>query len=151
MNPARRAVVDDIPELIRLRELPLRPDSASWQAESTATLRKRLGEPEPTWAAFVVDQPGESRLAACAVGIIDQRLGWGQNPAGLVGFVFNVVTDPDHRRLGYSRFCMEALLDWFREQRVSVVDLRASPEGEGLYRQLGFARTSDPAMRLDLS
>lgn len=129
----------------------MRPGSTGWQAEAATTLRKRLGEPEPSWAAFVVDQPGQPRLAACAVGIIDERLGWGGNPAGLVGFVFNVVTDPAHRRHGYSRLCMEALLDWFRERGVPVVDLRTSPEGEGLYRQLGFARASDPAMRLNLS
>jgi hypothetical protein len=45
---------------------------------------------------------------------------------------------------------MEALLGWFRDQGVRVADLKASPEGEPLYTSLGFARTSDPAMRLRL-
>jgi GNAT superfamily N-acetyltransferase len=150
MSLARRAVADDAWELVRLRAFGLPPGSTGWQAEAAATFRKRLGDPEPTWAAFVVDQPGRSGLAACALGVVDDRLGWEGNPTGRVGFVFNVVTDPGHRRHGYSRQCMEALLGWYQEQGVLLVDLRASEEGEGLYRQLGFTRTSDPAMRLTL-
>jgi GNAT superfamily N-acetyltransferase len=150
MNPARRAVAGDASELVRLRGLGFATGSTGWQPEATATLRKRLSGPEPTWAAFVVDQPGEPRLVACALGVIDDRLGWSDNPTGRFGYVFNVITDPGYRRLGYSRACMEGLVGWYREQEVSQVDLRASEQGEGLYRQLGFVRTPDPAMRLDL-
>jgi GNAT superfamily N-acetyltransferase len=151
MSLARRAVADDARELVRLRAVGLPPGSTGWQTEAAVTLRKRLDDPEPTWAAFVVEQPGRLCLAACALGIVDDRLGWEEDPTGRVGFVFNVVTDPGHRRHGYSRQCMEALLGWFQEQGVPLVDLRASEEGEGLYRQLGFTRTPDPAMRLILS
>jgi hypothetical protein len=45
---------------------------------------------------------------------------------------------------------MTALLEWFQTQGVRKVDLRASADAEPLYRSLGFARTSDPAMRLRL-
>jgi ribosomal protein S18 acetylase RimI-like enzyme len=62
--------------------------------------------------------------------------------------VFNVATDPDQRRRGYSRACMEQLMGWFERRGVTKVDLKASPEGEPLYASLGFARTADPAMRL---
>jgi GNAT superfamily N-acetyltransferase len=89
-------------------------------------------------------------LAACAVGVIEQRLGGPANPSGLVGYVFSVATDPAHRRRGYSRACMQGLLAWFDDRRVSTVDLRASVEGEPLYRSLGFVRTVEPAMRLTL-
>jgi GNAT superfamily N-acetyltransferase len=100
-------------------------------------------------AAFVVDRPaGAAGLAACAIGIIEERLGSPASPAGLIGYVFSVVTDPDQRRKGYSRGCTTALLDWFRARGVGMVDLRASEEGESLYESLGFRRTADPAMRL---
>lgn len=62
----------------------------------------------------------------------------------------SVATDPDMRRRGYSRACMEALLAWFRERGVPRIDLRASCDGEPLYTSLGFVRTPDPAMRLTL-
>ncbi|MFG1608990.1 GNAT family N-acetyltransferase [Actinoplanes sp. NPDC049265] len=63
------------------------------------------------------------------------------------GYVYNVATRPPHRRRGYSRACMTALLAWFDEAGVATVDLRASTDGEPLYRGLGFRPTSQPTLR----
>lgn len=155
MIEVRRAVPDDAPELVRLRGVMLAgmeghgPAPGPWQAVAEETLRKRLAEPDPagSLAAFVVDRPagdgpgGAARLAACAIGVIEQRLGDPVNPSGRYGYVFNVATDPDCRRRGYSRACMEALLGWYRERGVRKVDLKATEAGEPLYRALGFARS----------
>ncbi|WP_342668304.1 GNAT family N-acetyltransferase [Actinoplanes subtropicus] len=119
-----------------------------WRAPARTTLVARLAS--PTLAAFVVDRPDGTGLAACAVGTIEHRLGAPGDPEGRTGYVFSVATDPDMRRRGYSRQCMTALLAWFRAQGVRKVDLRASAEAEPLYRSLGFGRTADPAMRLRL-
>lgn len=144
---ARQATVDDAPELIRLRTVML---GVAWDDEwcepALAVLSRRLAEPVPTMAAFVVDRPGGG-LAACATGTIEARLGGPGNPSGLVGYVFNVATDPDQRRRGHSRACLTALLGWFRGHDIRTVDLRASAMAEPLYRSLGFQRTVDPAMR----
>lgn len=123
------------------------PD-VSWQPAAVATLRARLADPDGDLTAFVVDRPGG--LAACAVGTVEYRLGGPGNPQGVSGYVFSVATDPDMRRRGHSRACMEALLAWFESRGVRKIDLRASSEGEPLYTSLGFARTPDPAMRLTL-
>lgn len=152
---ARRAQPDDAAELVRLREVLLRSFGSDgwnddWRETSRQTLVRRLAGPEPTMAAFVVDRPGGG-LAACVVGTIEERLGSPIDPAGRSGYVFNVATDPDQRRRGYSRLCMTALVDWFRSRGIRRIDLRASPEGEPLYLSLGFVRTEDPAMRLHLS
>ncbi|WP_433826278.1 GNAT family N-acetyltransferase [Actinoplanes sp. CA-015351] len=153
----RQATPGDAAELVRLRAVMLQsfpqPDwNDDWREPARKTLVRRLSEPEPTMAAFVVDRTGGAGggtgLAACAVGIIEERLGNPGNPGGLVGYVFSVVTDPDHRRQGYSRGCMTALLGWFRSRGVGAVDLRASQDGEPMYESLGFRRTADPAMRL---
>jgi GNAT superfamily N-acetyltransferase len=151
----RRATPDDAAELVRLRAVLLRtfPGRAwndDWREPARASLLRRLSAPEPALAAFVVENPDGPGLAACAVGVIDEHLGNPYSPDGRVGYVFNVVTDPGARHRGYSRACMEALLQWFRDQDVRVADLKASPDGEPLYTSLGFARTSDPAMRLRL-
>lgn len=127
------------------------PDDGPWREYAQGTLERRLAEAEPTLAAFVVTQPDTpGRLAACAVGTVEARLGGPGNPSGLTGYVFNVATDPAHRRLGYSRSCTTALLNWYRSQGIVTVDLRATPAAEPLYRSLGFVRTPDPAMRLHL-
>ncbi|MEO3973272.1 GNAT family N-acetyltransferase [Streptomyces sp. CAU 1734] len=162
MQQARRAAPSDAEELIRLREvmidsLPPRqlgedPPGTDWRANGVADLRSRLADPGADIAAFVIDRPGGSPagLAACAVGTIAHRLAGPGNPHGLFGYVFSVATDPDARRRGHSRACLEALVEWFRTQGVSRIDLHASPEGEPLYAALGFTRTPDPAMRLTL-
>src|SRR2546423_1090776 len=155
MGEARRAGPADAPELVRLRGVMLasldgrEPRRGPWRRHAEEYLRERLDG--PSLAAFVVDRPGGSgTLAACAVGTIEYRLGGPDNPTGTAGYVFNVATDPDQRRRGYSRACLSGLLDWYRRSGVTKVDLRASPEGEPLYAALGFVRTADPAMRLRL-
>jgi ribosomal protein S18 acetylase RimI-like enzyme len=153
----RRAVPEDAPELVRLRVVMYTglPDRTSepgpWQAAAEETLRKRLAEPEASLAAFVVDRPDRpGELASCAIGTIEYRLAGPENPAGTYGYVFNVATDPDCRRRGYSRACMEALLGWYRQRGVRKVDLHTSAAAEPLYRSLGFVRPHDPALRLHL-
>ncbi|GIE92766.1 GNAT family N-acetyltransferase [Paractinoplanes rishiriensis] len=145
---ARQATVDDASELIRLRTVMLGVDrDDSWCLPAQKVLAQRLAEAAPTMAAFVIDRPGGG-LAACATGTVEARLGAPGDPSGLVGYVFNVATDPDQRRRGHSRACLTALLDWFRGHDIRKVDLRASAMAEPLYRSLGFERTADPAMRL---
>jgi GNAT superfamily N-acetyltransferase len=61
------------------------------------------------------------------------------------------VANPGHRRRGYFRQCMAALLDWYGERGVTTVDLRASAMAESHYRELGFVRVADPSMRLRLT
>ncbi|MEV7192168.1 GNAT family N-acetyltransferase [Streptomyces sp. NPDC093510] len=148
----RRAAEADLPELVRLRALLFEnlggeyfnPSSQEddWRRELAAVLEEKL----TTEAAriFVVD--GEQGLAACGIGTVEQWFPGPHNRNGRVGHVIGVVTDPRYRRRGHSRAIMRALLDWFRTQEASRVDLYASSEGEPLYRDLGFVDHPDPAL-----
>ncbi|MFI6263148.1 GNAT family N-acetyltransferase [Micromonospora sp. NPDC051006] len=158
MGEVRRATEADAAELVRLRGVFLgeiaspEPAADEWRGVTFEVLQTRLAAPDPTMVAFVVDRvdrPGA--LAACAVGAVDCRLGGPDDPTSEHGYVFNVVTDPDQRRRGYSRLCMTALLDWYCDRGIRTVDLRACPNGEPLYHSLGFVRTTYPAMRLRLA
>lgn len=156
MSLVRRARPEDAEELLRLRQVMIDSVSSAdastdWHKESLPTVRRRLAEPEARFVAFVVDHPGlPGALAALAAGTMEYRIGRAGNPHGQVGYVFSVATDPGARRRGYARACMEALLDWFREQGARQVDLNASAEAEPLYASLGFVRKPDPSMRLQL-
>lgn len=154
MTTARHAELGDIEEIVRLREIMLAPwfDMADtgWKTEAAAILQRRLDEPKPTMAVTVVEAPdGSGALAACATGVISERLPNPVNPSGRYGWIFNVVTDDRWRRRGYSRDCTVALLDWFEDQSVHVLELLASEQGEGLYQELGFKISEEPAMRLN--
>jgi ribosomal protein S18 acetylase RimI-like enzyme len=146
----RRAGVADAEELTRLRSVMwagmdgIAPEPGPWQPACVARFREVLDGDE--WAAFVVDRP-EGGLASCAVGAIERRLPSPQNLTGETGHIFNVATDVEFRRRGYSRACLTALLEWYADRRVPRVELNASPHGEPLYVQLGFARPALPAMR----
>jgi GNAT superfamily N-acetyltransferase len=154
----RRALAADAAELTRLREEMFTalhgapPEPGQWQQDANALLRKRLPEPESTLVAFVVDDPDRPGcLASCAIGTIDGRLPGPNNPVGDAGFVLSMSTDPAHRRRGYSRACMAALVDWFGERGLTQVNLIASDDGEPLYSELGFRRGGGANMRLQLS
>ncbi|WP_433125624.1 GNAT family N-acetyltransferase [Micromonospora sp. CA-240977] len=155
MITVRRATIDDARELVRLRGVLLTamdgraPEPGPWQDEALRALRRRLADPEGSLAAYVVDKPAvPDELAACVVGVIEHRLGGPINPSGATGYVFNVATDPDHRRRGYARACLEALLDWYHHSGVTVIELKASGDGESIYRALGFAPTAARTLRL---
>lgn len=154
MTLVRRATPADAGELLRLRQVMI--DSmagantdADWQSASLSTVTARLADPAGGFAAFVVDHPERpGSLAALVVGTVEYRIGRAGNPHGRIGYVFSVATDPDARRRGYARACMEALVDWFREEDVGQIDLTASPDAIPLYASLGFVRQPDPLMRL---
>ncbi|MFF1447236.1 GNAT family N-acetyltransferase [Streptomyces sp. NPDC058274] len=156
MSLVRRAVPADAGELLRLRQVMIdsmsgQDTSAEWHTQSLPTVRRRLADPDGGFVAFVVDHPQRpGALAALVAGTVEYRIGRAGNPHGAVGYVFSVATDPDARRRGYARACMEELLGWFREQGVAQVDLNASAEAEPLYASLGFVRKPDPSMRLSL-
>ncbi|MGW0596923.1 GNAT family N-acetyltransferase [Streptomyces sp. NPDC002776] len=156
MSLVRRATAEDGAEVLRLRQvmidsMPGADTSTDWHPAGLAGLRARLAEPDGDFAAFVVDHPDRpGALAALVVGTVEYRIGKPANPRGLSGYVFSVATDPDARRRGHARACMESLLEWFRERGVGQVDLTASPAAEPLYASLGFGRTPDPFMRLML-
>jgi ribosomal protein S18 acetylase RimI-like enzyme len=158
MINVRQAIAADAAELVRLRGILIaamqghEPQDGEWRQQVQSTLERRLSEQQPNLVAFVVAQPdAPSRLAACAVGTIEERLGGPGNPSGLTGYIFNVATDPNYRRRGYSRCCTTALLSWYRDHGIATVDLRATPPAEPLYQSLGFVRTADPAMRLQIA
>ncbi|MBV2363881.1 GNAT family N-acetyltransferase [Streptomonospora nanhaiensis] len=152
MVDVRPAVAADIPELVRLRALfAERPDSGwgpppegdAWRERCAESIAEQLFR--DTMRIAVVDG-GEGGLAACGMGVVDQRLPMPHNPDGRVGMVFGLVTDPEHRHRGYARAIMAELLAWFDGLGVERVNLTATPEGDGIYRDLGFVDNPDPLL-----
>ncbi|MFE7357288.1 GNAT family N-acetyltransferase [Streptomyces sp. NPDC057543] len=153
---ARRATLDDVPALVRLRGLMLADmgletggADAPWRAVSAQWFTERLRHPA-TFAAFLVDEPGFGTVAS-AVGTCDAHAPSPADPSGLQGRVFNVSTDPRRRRRGHARVCLDALLTWFRDEAdVTVVDLNATADGAALYASYGFAAPRHPTLRLGM-
>jgi ribosomal protein S18 acetylase RimI-like enzyme len=147
-RPARQ---DDIPELVRFRALLFDDLTATWGATPAGDHWRHAcasaltaGLADGSMRVVVTDAP--AGLAACGMGVIDRRLPAPWHPDGLIGHIFGIVTDPAHRRRGHARAVMKDLLAWFDRHGITRVDLNASPDGQQLYRSLGFTDHPDPAL-----
>ena len=54
------------------------------------------------------------------------------------GFVFNVYTEPAHRKQGLGRRLMEAMHEWCRGEGIERVVLNASTFGQPIYAAMGY-------------
>jgi ribosomal protein S18 acetylase RimI-like enzyme len=147
----RPAVPADIPELTRLRSLMFAdlavtwgtaPADESWRDAFARALTDHLRD--AAMRIVVTDAP--AGLAACGMNVLDQRLPSPWNPGGLIGHVFGIVTDPAYRRQGHARAIVADLLEWSDRRGITRVDLNASPDGQALYRSLGFGDHPDPTL-----
>jgi GNAT superfamily N-acetyltransferase len=113
----------------------------TWEYSCKDAFEQALSDPDGMIQAFVVDAgdfPG--KLAACSVGVIQQRLPGPDNHSGLVGFIQNVSTDPDYRRRGFARATVEAALEWLDSCGVPKTELVSSVMGDSMLRTLGFTQ-----------
>ena len=114
------------------------PDA--WREDLQQALVSRLGSDV---AAFVAVGPAGVTIAV-AVGIIDQRLPSPRRPHGQIGYIEWLATTAGSRRQGAARAVTTALLQWFDEHEIDVVDVHSSPSARPIYSSLGF---NDPTSR----
>ena len=145
----RVATSADIPHIVRHREQMFRDMGipAAFEAMATATA---------VWLAGAIPN-GDYRgwVAVTAEGTVAAGGGlivipWPPGPFSMdprCGFIFNVYTDPAHRKQGLGRRLMEAMHDWCRSQGIECVVLNASTFGLPLYESMGYVVTTEPMMR----
>jgi GNAT superfamily N-acetyltransferase len=142
----------DIPHVGWYREQMFRDMGipADFPAMATATegwLRTAI--PSRTYLGWLaVSDEGE---VAAGSGLI--VIPWPPGPMTMdprCGFVFNVFTDPAHRKQGLARRLMDAMHDWCRREGIERVVLNASTFGQPLYEQMGYVVANEPMMRFRL-
>jgi GNAT superfamily N-acetyltransferase len=145
----RLATIDDVAELVRLRQVMLDsvdgPSDADWQPACADILAAAIAD--GSMAAVVVDAPDREGLAACGVGMVARRLPGPGCPDGWFGYIQSMCTDERHRRQGLARLVFETLMAWYAEAGITRVDLHASAMGEPLYRAHGFTDPTHPELR----
>ncbi|MEO6142552.1 MAG: GNAT family N-acetyltransferase [Dermatophilaceae bacterium] len=150
----RRATVLDVPALVHLRSLmflsmgtDVGTHDAAWRVAAAGWFLEQFDRSEQ-FAGFVIEHPDDGVVCA-ALGRCDARAPSPHNVSGAQGHVFNISTEPAHRRCGYARSCLTALLAWFKtDTEVGVVHLNATPEGATMYQLAGFREPAFPSMRL---
>jgi GNAT superfamily N-acetyltransferase len=67
-----------------------------------------------------------------------------------LAFVYNVYTEPAHRRRGLARLIMETIHAWCRDEGITSMALNASRDGLPLYESMGYAESPSPMMFLPI-
>ncbi len=67
-----------------------------------------------------------------------------------LAFVYNVYTEPAHRRRGLARLIMETIHACCRAEGIGSVALNASRDGKPLYESMGYAESPSPMMFLPI-
>lgn len=144
----RWATEDDVDELVRLRRVMFAAmgDDMDEAVGSAVADALRRGLADGTFFAAVVDAEDGGTLAACGIGMVAQRVPGPGNPSGRWGYIQSMVTDERCRRQGHARRVLHALLERFVADGVTRVELHATPEGEPLYRSVGFVPGRQPEL-----
>jgi GNAT superfamily N-acetyltransferase len=93
---------------------------------------------------LVIEEQG--RVVSSVLVLMRDSLPTPVSPLSVRGYLFNVYTEPSHRRQGLAARLTDAALDLARDLGIEIMELHASLEAEGLYQRMGFAPTSE--MRL---
>jgi len=88
----------------------------------------------------------QGRVVASVLMLLKESVPTPVTPLSVRGYLFNVYTEPSHRRRGLAARLTDAALELARDLGIEIVELHASLEAEGLYQRMGFVPTSE--MRL---
>jgi GNAT superfamily N-acetyltransferase len=160
----RPATDDDVDVLVHHRIAMFRDMGTPMNEEKVAREFKRwVSEmlPVGTYRGWVVETAGsesgssherEASPAVVAGGGIC-IFPWPPGPQSFgdrLAFVYNVYTEPGHRRQGLARRVMEAIHAWCRESGIGALALNSSDEGQSLYESLGYRIRINPMMVCEL-
>ena len=98
-----------------------------------------------SWIAEYKDKPiGFSGM------VIREQPGNFDIPNGKTGYILNIFTVNEFRNNGIASLLMNKLIEEGRERKLDRLELRATKDGEPIYRNIGFVEPHDLPMELDL-
>ena len=103
-----------------------------------------------TYRAWLADAANGEVAAGGGITIIPWPPG-PQYAGDRLAFVYNVYTEPSHRRRGLAKVVMETIHGWCRVEGIGSVALNASRDGKPLYEATGYVESPSPMMFLPLS
>jgi len=149
----RPATVGDADALVRHRlgmfaDMGVRFDAAALESAFRAWLAETM--PAGTYRAWLAESASGEVAAGGGITILPWPPG-PNYPGDRLAFVYNVYTEPAHRRRGLARRIMDAMHAWCRANGVTSIALNASRDGQPLYRSMGYVEAPSPMMFLPLA
>lgn len=150
IRPASLADADALAHhrVAMFEDMGLAIDAATLAAEFRAWLADVM--PAGTYRAWVIEDEGGAIVGGGGISILP----WPPGPRYMgthLAFVYNVYTEPGHRRRGLARRLMDTIHAWCRGQRIASMALNASDDGRPLYEAMGYSVSPAPMMFLPLA
>jgi GNAT superfamily N-acetyltransferase len=149
----RPATLDDADVLVRHRiamftDMGVPIDATMLSAAFRSWLAR--GMPAGIYRAWLVETEAGEVVGGGGI----TTLPWPPGPRYMgdtLAYVYNVYTEPAHRRRGLARLVMESIHAWCRDAGVMSAALNTSPDGLALYESMGYAVTPNPMMFLSFA
>ena len=148
----RTATLADIPHIVEhraqmFREMGIPAVFDDMAAATESWLRHAI--PSKTYLGWIAEAEGGDVAAGGGLIVIP----WPPGPMSMdprCGFIFNVYTQPAHRKQGLARRMMDAMHEHCRGEGIERVVLNASVFGKPLYDAMGYVVANEPMMRFRL-
>jgi GNAT superfamily N-acetyltransferase len=145
----RAATIDDLDTLVHHRlamfaDMGVEMDAAALRDAYRGWLQKML--PPGIYRAWVSQTAATEIVAGGGILILP----WPPGPRLLIGdrlaFVYNIYTEPAHRKRGLARSLMETIHDWCAKEGIPAMALTAAADARHMYESMGYFDAPSPMM-----
>jgi GNAT superfamily N-acetyltransferase len=145
----RRASLDDLDALVHHRvamftDMGVVVDVAALDRAFRQWLRAAM--PTGDYVAWLCETATGEIVAGGGASLLP----WPPGPRPAAGtrlaFVYNVYTEPAHRKRGLARSLMEAIHAWCAGQGIAAMALNAATDARPLYESMGYFEAPSPMM-----
>ena len=145
----RPATLDDLEALVHHRvamftDMGVVFDALALADVTRAWLRSMI--PAGEYHAWVCEIASGEIVAGGGASLLK----WPPGPLSVRGdrlaFVYNVYTEPEHRKRGLARRVMETIHAWCDQHGIGALALNASPAARHLYDSLGYVDAPSPML-----
>ena len=148
----RNGTADDIPTIVRHRlrmfeDMGVAVDTQAVSAAFAAWLGVHMQA--GTYRAWLVEH-ADGVVAGGGITVPP----WPPGPrelSGHVPIVYNIYTEPAHRRRGLARTIMQTIHAWCLDAGYRTLALAASDDGRSMYESLGYRESPQPYLFVTLS
>jgi len=149
IRPATVADIDDVVRLRRQMFLDMGYGDKQVLDDSDTACHRYFLHTLPSgeyrgWLAIA----GDDHAVASGGLVIDCHPPGPNNPGGRVGYIMNIVTEPEYRRQGLARRILDVMMQWLVSEQIDVATLHATEMGRLLYEEFGFEPSNEMRARL---
>lgn len=101
--------------------------------------------PEQSYVGLIAKHAGDT--IATGGMVFRQQPGSFKNPSGKTAYILNMYTVPGFRRRGIGTAIMTQLMEIAQSKGYHSFELHATPDGEPVYKKMGFYKHGEPTYR----